>query len=174
MRPIALIDLAAQQSRIRARIDRRIAKVLDHGQYIMGPEVEELEISLAKFCDAVHAITCASGTDALLIAMMAKGIKPGDGVLCPAFTYTATPETIALLGATPIFIDVDDTTFNITAESIKIGITEANARGVTPVAVIAVDLFGLPAAYDEITEVASQYGLWILADAARTPSPCRL
>lgn len=168
MRPIELIDLAAQQTRVRAAIDRRIARVLDHGKYIMGPEVAELEVALAHFTGARHAITCASGTDALLIAMMAKGVKAGDGVLCPAFTYTATPETVALLGAVPIFIDVDPSTFNITAQSVEAGITEAARRGVQPAAIIAVDLFGQPAPYAELSAIADRYGLWLLADAAQS------
>ncbi len=168
MRPIELIDLAAQQTRVRAAIDRRIARVLDHGKYIMGPEVAELEVALAHFTGARHAITCASGTDALLIAMMAKGVKAGDGVLCPAFTYTATPETVALLGAIPIFIDVDPSTFNITAQSVEAGITEAARRGVKPAAIIAVDLFGQPAPYAELSAIADRYGLWLLADAAQS------
>lgn len=168
MRPIALIDLAAQQARIRDKIDARIARVLDHGQYVMGPEVKELEGALARFCGAKHAITCSSGTDALLIAMMAKGVKAGDGVLCPAFTYTANPEMIALIGAIPVFIDVDPATFNITAESVEAGIAEAKRFGVRPVAVIPVDLFGLPAPYEAIRKVSDQYRLWILADAAQS------
>ena len=100
---IDFIDLKAQQARIRPAVDRAVARVLDHGQYIMGPEIAEFEAQLAAFCGARHAISCASGTDALLMIMMAKGIGPGDAVLCPAFTYTATPETSALLGATPVF-----------------------------------------------------------------------
>src|SRR5262247_299361 len=111
--PIEFIDLKAQQARIRPALDDAIKRVLDHGQYIMGPEVKVFERDLAAFCGAKHAISCSSGTDALLIAMMAKNIGPGDGVLCPAFTYTATPESIALLGATPVFVDVDIDTFNV-------------------------------------------------------------
>src|SRR5215467_3328200 len=111
--PIALIDLKAQQARIRHKLDRAIQRVLDHGQYIMGPEVAELERRLAAFCGAKHAITCSSGTDALLISLMAMGISRGDAVLCPAFTYTATPEVIALLGATPVFCDVDSRSFHM-------------------------------------------------------------
>lgn len=168
MRSIALIDLAAQQARIRDKIDSRIARVLDHGQYIMGPEVAELESALAHFCGAKHAITCSSGTDALLIAMLAKGVKPGDGVLCPAFTYTANPEMIALIGAIPVFIDVDPSTFNITADSVEAGVSEAMRLGIKPVAVIPVDLFGLPAPYDSIHQVADRHGLWVLADAAQS------
>ena len=99
------IDLKAQQDRIRPALDAAIKRVLEHGQYIMGPEVKTLEQQLAAFCGAKHAISCSSGTDALLIALMAKNIGPGDAVLCPAFTYTATPESVAILGATPVFVD---------------------------------------------------------------------
>jgi DNA-binding transcriptional MocR family regulator len=110
---LAFVDLAAQQTRIRSRIDAAIARVLNHGQYIMGPEIVSLERQLSAFCGAKHSISCASGTDALLMAMMALEVKPGDAILCPGFTYTATPETIALLGAEPVFVDVDADTFNI-------------------------------------------------------------
>lgn len=166
--PIALIDLAAQQALIRDRIDRRIARVLDHGQYIMGPEIAELETALADATGARHSITVASGTDALLIAMMAKGLGPGDAVLCPAFTYTATPETIALLGATPVFVDVDPATFNIRPSEIAIGAEAARRAGLRPVAVIAVDLFGLPADYDAVLAAAAREDLWVMADAAQS------
>ena len=117
--PLEFIDLKAQQARIRDKLDAALKRVLDHGQYIMGPEVKLLEKQLAAFAGAKRAISCASGTDALLIAMMAKGIGPGDAVLCPAFTYTATPETIALLGATPVFVDVDADTFNVDVAGLR-------------------------------------------------------
>ena len=120
--PLEFIDLKAQQAKIRDKLDAALKRVLDHGQYIMGPEVKLLEKQLAKFAGAKHAISCASGTDALLIAMMAKGIGPGDAVLCPAFTYTATPETIALLGATPVFVDVDADTFNVDVAGLANGL----------------------------------------------------
>jgi dTDP-4-amino-4,6-dideoxygalactose transaminase len=168
MQKIAFVDLEIQQQKIRERLDRRIASVLDHGQYIMGPEVAELECNLAAFTGTKHAISCSSGTDALLIAMMAKGVAAGQGVLCPAFTYTATPETIALLGAIPIFVDVDRETFNITAETIEAGILESRRRGVEPVAIIAVDLFGLPAPYDAIAAIAAREGMFVVADAAQS------
>ena len=165
---IEFVDLKAQRDRIRSELDAAIARVLDHGQFIMGPEVAELERQLAAFTGARHAITCASGTDALLIAMMAKGIGPGHAVLCPAFTYTATPETIALLGASPVFVEVDATTFNVQPEGLEAGLAAARARGLEPVAVIAVDLFGLPADYDAISRFARENGLWVLADAAQS------
>jgi len=162
------IDLAAQQARIRPAIDRAIARVLDHGQYIMGPEVEELERQLATFTGARHAIGCASGTDALLMSMLALGLKAGDAVLCPALTFTATPEAAALLGATPVFVDVDAATFNLAAEGIAAGCATARAHGLRPAGIIAVDLYGLPADYAAIEAVAREEGLWVLADAAQS------
>ncbi|MCA0422986.1 MAG: DegT/DnrJ/EryC1/StrS family aminotransferase [Proteobacteria bacterium] len=165
---IDFIDLKAQQARIRREIDAAITRVLDHGQYIMGPEVKTLEKDLAAFTGAKHAISCASGTDALLIAMMAKGIGPGDAVLCPAFTYTATPETIALIGASPVFVDVEDGSFNLDVKGLEAGIAAAKTAGLTPRAIIAVDLFGQPAAYDAIRAFADAHKLWILADAAQS------
>ncbi|MFM9941141.1 MAG: DegT/DnrJ/EryC1/StrS family aminotransferase [Hyphomicrobiaceae bacterium] len=165
---IEFVDLKAQRDRIRPELDAAMARVLDHGQFIMGPEVAELERQLAAYTGARHAITCASGTDALLIAMMAKGLGPGHAVLCPAFTYTATPETIALLGATPVFVEVDAATFNIQPEGLEAGLAAARARGVEPAAVIAVDLFGLPADYDAVRAFARKHGLWVLADAAQS------
>lgn len=167
-RKIEFIDLKAQQLHIRARIDAAIARVLDHGQYIMGPEVAELEERLSARAGAKHAIACASGTDALLIAMMAKGIGPGHAVLCPDFTYTATPETIALLGATPIFVDVRDDTFNIDPAGIDAGIAAAGRLGLEPKAIIAVDLFGLPADYDAIRDIAKRHVMFMIADAAQS------
>lgn len=165
---IEFIDLKAQQSRIRERIDAAIARVLDHGQYIMGPEVNELEKRLATYARAKHAISCASGTDALLITMMAKGIGPGDAVLCPDFTYTATPETIALLGAAPIFVDVLPELYTIDPASVEAGIGAAKSSGLDPKAIVAVDLFGLPADYDAIRAVAAQNGMFVIADAAQS------
>jgi dTDP-4-amino-4,6-dideoxygalactose transaminase len=166
--PIEFIDLKAQQARIRVRVDAAIGRVLDHGQYIMGPEVFELEAQLAARAGAKHAISCASGTDALLIAMMAKGIGPGDAVLCPDFTYTATPETIALLGATPVFVDVRSNTFNIDPAGIEAGLGSAKRLGLVPKGLIAVDLFGLAADYDAIRPIAARHGLFMLADAAQS------
>ncbi|MEZ5851252.1 MAG: DegT/DnrJ/EryC1/StrS aminotransferase family protein [Hyphomicrobiaceae bacterium] len=167
-KPIAFIDLKAQQDRIRPAIDRAIARVLDHGQYIMGPEVAELERQLAAFCGARHALSCASGTDALLMILMAKGVGPGDAVLCPAFTYTATPEVIALLGATPVWIDVDADTFNVDPTGISTAVETARRLKLTPKGLIAVDLFGLPADYAAVEAAASREGLWVLADAAQS------
>ncbi len=166
--PIAFIDLAAQQARIRDRLDRAIARVLDHGQYIMGPEVQELEKQLAAFTGARHAISCSSGTDALLIALMALGVRKGDAVLCPAFTYTATPETIALLGATPIFVDVNPDSFNVEPTGLAAGVEAARAHNLRPAGLIAVDLFGLPADYPALAQFADAHGLFVLSDAAQS------
>ena len=166
--PIEFVDLKTQQARIRPEIDAAIKRVLDHGQYIMGPEIKTFERGLAAFCGAKHAISCSSGTDALLIALMAKGIGPGDAVLCPAFTYTATPESIALLGASPVFVDVDAGTFNVDAKGLAAGLDAAVKAGLKPKAIVAVDLFGQPADYPAIEKFAAAHGLWVLADAAQS------
>ena len=164
---IQFIDLAAQQSRIREKLDKRIADVLDHGKYIMGPEVAELEQQLSAFSGAKHAITCANGTDALQIALMAIGVKAGDAVFCPSFTFAATAEIVPLLGATPVFIDVNASDFNIDTESLINAIAGAKALGLRPAGVIPVDLFGLPASYNEIQEIADEHNLWVLSDSAQ-------
>jgi dTDP-4-amino-4,6-dideoxygalactose transaminase len=166
--PIAFVDLAAQQARIRPRIDAAVARVLDHGQYIMGPEIAAFERDLSAFCGARYAISCASGTDALLMAMMALNVQPGDAILCPGFTYTATPETIALLGAEPVFVDVDGDTFNVDPAGLAAGLDAARRRGLNPVGIIAVDLFGLAADYAAIETFARGHGLWVMADAAQS------
>lgn len=165
--PISFIDLKAQQVLIRDQIDAAITRVLDHGGYIMGPEVAALEKDLTNFCGAKHSISCASGTDALLIVLMAKNIGPGDAVICPAFTYTATPEVIALLGATPVFCDVREDTFNIDPASLPGAIMAARNAGLNPRAIIAVDLFGHPAGYDEILSFAEAHDLFVLSDSAQ-------
>ena len=166
--PIPFIDLKAQQDRIRPKIDAAVARVLDHGQYIMGPEVGALEQALATYTDAKHAISCSSGTDALLMAMMAKGVGPDHAVLCPGFTYTATPETIALLGATPVFVEVDEATFNVDPKGLQAGLDAAVRHKLKPAGIIAVDLFGLPANYPAIEAFAKAHGLWVLADGAQS------
>ena len=166
--PLPFIDLQAQQARIRPALDRAIARVLDHGQYIMGPEVGLLEKRLSAFTGAPHAISCASGTDALLIILMAKGIGVGDAVICPAFTYTATPECIALLGATPVFADVREDTFNLDVNALPAALEAARMAGLKPRAIMAVDLFGLPADYDALLPFAKEHGLFVVADAAQS------
>jgi dTDP-4-amino-4,6-dideoxygalactose transaminase len=168
LRPIPFIDLAAQRRRLASRIDAAIARVVDHCQFILGPEVRTLEAELAAFCGARHALSCASGTDALLLALMAKGIGPGDAVLCPSFTFCATAEVAALLGATPVFADVDAATFNINPASLRRAIATARRLGLKPKAVIPVDLFGLSADHDAIGEIARAEGLFVLDDAAQS------
>jgi dTDP-4-amino-4,6-dideoxygalactose transaminase len=165
---VALIDLRAQRRRLGDRIDKAIAAVLEHGQFIMGPEVAELEERLVEFCGARHAIACSSGTDALVLALMAWGVGPGDAVVVPSFTFAATAEAVALLGATPVFVDSLLGTYNIDVASAAAGIADARAAGLRPVGIVAVDLFGQPAAYDRIADLARKSGVWVLADAAQS------
>ena len=165
--PIPFIDVAAQRRRLGARIDEAIARVTAHCQFILGPEVRALEAELARFCGARHAISCASGTDALLLVLMAKGIGPGDAVICPAFTFCATAEVAALLGATPVFADVDEATFNIAPASFERAIAKAKRLGLKAKVLIPVDLFGLPADHDELAAIAAAENVFILDDAAQ-------
>jgi dTDP-4-amino-4,6-dideoxygalactose transaminase len=165
--PIPFIDVAAQRRRLGRAIDDAIARVLAHCQFLMGPEIGVFEKQLAAFCGAKHAISCASGTDALLLVLMAKGVKAGDAVFCPAFTFAATAEVVALVGATPVFVDVQAETFNIDPESLKRAITTAKQSGLKPKAVIPVDLFGLPADHDAIADIAAADRLFVLDDAAQ-------
>ena len=145
MQPIPFIDLAAQRRRLGHQIDDAIARVINHCQFILGPEVKALEAELAMFGGARHAISCASGTDALVLALMAKNIGPGDAVICPSFTFCATAEVAVLIGATPVFADVEADTFNIDVASAEKAIATAKSLGLKPKAIIPVDLFGLPA-----------------------------
>jgi len=164
------IDLKTQQSRIRDRIEANIRAVLDHGQYVMGPEIAELERRLAEAAGIRHATACASGTDALLMILMARGIGPGDAVFTTPFTFIATAEVIRLLGAVPVFVDIDPATFNIDPDQLDAAVSgfDPEAAGLTPRAVIPVDLFGLPADYDAVTAVARRHGLFVLEDAAQS------
>ena len=164
---IPLVDLKAQYRLLRPRIDARIDKVLSEGRYILGPEVEELEAALASFSGVRHAICVANGTDALKIALMAEGIGPGDAVFVPSFTFVATAEVVAALGATPVFVDIDANTFNIDPEDLCRCVEECDA-GLRARAVIPVDLFGLPADYTAITAIAGRHGLFVLEDAAQS------
>ena len=161
------IDLKAQQNQIRKKVNERIQRVLDHGKYIMGPEVFEFEDKLAKYVNVKHCISCSSGTDALLIPLLAKGIGEGDAVLTTPFTYIATAEVIALLGAEPVFVDIYPTTFNIDPSKIGDAIHYARNKGLIPKAIIPVDLFGLPARYRLIQKIADKYNLFIIEDAAQ-------
>jgi dTDP-4-amino-4,6-dideoxygalactose transaminase len=165
--PVPFIDIAAQRRRLGKSIDDAVARVLGHCQFINGPEVTQLEAELAVFSGARHVVSCASGTDALLMVLMAKGVGRGDAVFCPSFTFCATGEAVALTGATPVFVDVDEATFNIDAASLKRGIATAKKLGLTPVAVIPVDLFGQSADHDAIGAIAAQEGLFVLDDAAQ-------
>lgn len=166
--PIPFIDVGAQRRRLGTRIDAAVARVLDHCQFIMGPEVRTLEAQLAAFCGAPHAISCASGTDALVLVLMALGIGRGDAVLCPSFTFCATAEAVALVGATPVFIDVEEASFNLDPAGIARGIAAAKAQGLHARAIIPVDLFGLPADYDAIAPIAAAAGLTVIGDAAQS------
>jgi len=163
------LDLKTQQKRIRKPLEKRINKILDHGAYIMGPEVFELEEKLADYCGVKHTISCSSGTDALLIPLMAWGIGPGDAVFTTPFTYVATAEVISILGATPVFVDVYESTFNIDCEKLEHEINKVLKEGkLTPKAIIPVDLFGLPARFRIINKIAEKYNLKVIEDAAQS------
>lgn len=165
---LEFIDLQAQRAVLKDEINDGIAAVLEHGRFVMGPEVLEFEQKLAEFGEAKHALGCANGTDALILPMLAWGIGPGDAVFCPSFTYCATAEIIAHVGATPVFIDMDRETYNMDAGSLKKAIEEVKAKGeLTPRAVIAVDLFGQSADYDAITPIVREHGLKLVADSAQ-------
>ena len=164
---IAFIDIVEQRRRLGKHIDDAVTGVLTHCQFINGPEVARLEADLAAFSGAKHVVACASGTDALQMVLMAKKIGPGDAVICPTFTFCATGEVVALLGATPVFVDVDEATFNIDPNSLKDGIAVAKKRGLKPKAIIPVDLFGQPADHDAIAAIAEAEGMFILDDAAQ-------
>ena len=156
------IDLAAQQARIKDKIDANIHKVLAHGQYILGPEVSELEEKLAAFTGAKYCITCANGTDALQIAQMALGIGPGDEVITPGFTYIATAETVALLGAKPVYVDVCPDTYNLDPSKLEAAITTRTK------AIIPVSLYGQCADFDAINVIAAKHGIPVIEDAAQS------
>lgn len=173
------IDLAAQFAKLEPAIRRRMDAVLAHGKFIMGPEVAELEAALAAFTGVDHCVSCASGTDALLLPLMAKGVGPGDAVFTTPFTFIATAEVVSLLGATPVFVDIDPATFNIDPASLARAVEALKARDpkahplpagyehLTPRAVVTVDLFGLPADADPLMDVAAAHGLFLLEDAAQ-------
>ncbi len=179
------IDLAKQQSRIKNYIYENIQNVLFHGKYIMGPEVKELENQLAQYVGVKHAIACASGTDSLLLALMSYGIGPGDAIFTTPFTFIATAEVISLLGATPIFVDIDPDTFNIDPEKLELAIKAFESKDSsvhplpniehgtlnlehTPKGIIPVDLFGLPADYNKINAIAEKHNLFVIEDGAQS------
>ena len=161
----AFIDLAAQRERLGDSVERAISAVLNHGQFVLGPEVTELERQLAAFCGARHCVSCANGTDALLLALMAEGIGAGDAVFVPAFTFVATVEVAVLAGATPVFVDVRPDSFNLDVESLEAAIGEAKKRGLKPRCVIPVDLYGQPADYDG--DKRNRRGAWAAGDWRR-------
>ncbi len=183
------IDLAAQQKRIRHKIESNISTILDHGKYIMGPEIKQLEERLADYVGVKNAVGCASGTDALLMALMACQVGPGDAIFTSPFTFIATAEVISLLGATPVFVDIDPQTFNIDPAKLDLAIAAIknndpnihplpithnplpithNPLPITPKGIIPVDLFGLPANYDQIDAVAAKNDLFVIEDAAQS------
>ena len=165
---IAFIDLAAQQRRIRDRIDAGIARVLDHGAYVMGPEVRQFEAELAAFGQAPLALSCANGTDAIALPLMAWGVGQGDAVFCPSFTFAATPEVVPWTGATPVFVDVLPDTFNMDPAHLEATIQAVKAEGrLRPAVVIAVDLFGQPADYPALRAICDRHGLKLISDSAQ-------
>lgn len=164
---IPFIDLNAQRLRIETQIDSAVLKSIRDGQYIMGPEVALLEKQLAEFCGAKHCISCSSGTDSLAMVLMAKGVRPGQAIFVPAFTFVATAEVVAWLGAKAYFVDVLEDSFNMDPQSLKQAISDAKANGLQPVGIIPVDLFGQPADYKSISSIAKENDLWIMADAAQ-------
>jgi dTDP-4-amino-4,6-dideoxygalactose transaminase len=165
--PIPFIDVAAQRRRLGRSVDDAITRVLGHCQFVLGPEVRTLEAELAAFCGARFALSCASGTDALIMVLMALGVGPGDAVICPSFTFTATAEVVVLVGATPVFADVEEESFNLDPVSMQRACAAARKLGLRPKAVIPVDLFGQPADYGRITPMADAEGLFVLDDAAQ-------
>ncbi len=165
---IPFIDLQKQREVLGAPLEDAILAAVRAGKYILGPEVKELEAQLAKRSGVKHAITCANGTESLALVLMAKGVKPGDAVFVPSFTFIATAEVVAWLGATPVFVDVTEEDFNIDPNSLKVALSFAKSEGLKPVGIVAVDLFGRPAKYDQINAFAAENDLWVMADAAQS------
>ena len=168
MSGIPFIDLKAQQARLRKEIDAAIARVLDHGQYILGPEVGLFEQELAAYTGAGHVVSCANGTDALRLVHLAEEVGPGDAVLAPSMTFVATVEPTLLCGATPVYVDIDPHSFNMSPASLEEAHTRAKKAGLRPRLVIPVDLYGVPADYGPILEFAEARGLVVIADAAQS------
>ncbi|GBR01563.1 DegT/DnrJ/EryC1/StrS family aminotransferase [Acetobacter oeni] len=166
--PIAFLDLPAQQKRIGAKLKQRVDAVMEHCRFVLGPEVTELEEKLAAYGGAAHCVGVSSGTDAIQIVMMAENIGPGDAVFLPAFTYTATAEVPLLLGATPVFVDVDPETFQIDPVSLRERIEKVRKEGrLKPRAIVGVDLFGLPAPWEVLRQIAAEYELFLMDDCAQ-------
>ena len=169
MSKVPFVDLAAQYRRLKPQIDAGIQRVLDHGRFIMGPEVVELESALSAFAGCRHAVSCASGTDALVMALMAQGVGPGHAVFLPSFTFPASTEVILIVGATPVFVEVDPRSFNLDPDHLREKVDSTRRAGLLePKAIIPVDLFGLPADHGEIAELADQEDLFVIADAAQS------
>lgn len=178
--PVRFIDLQAQYARIADTVEQRVLKVLRGGQYILGPEVTELESKLAQFTGVRHCVSCASGTDALQIALMAQGVGPGDAVFVPTFTFVATAEVVSLVGATPIFVDIDPLSFNLNPDALERAIQAVLSNDAAshvlpregiklrPRGIIPVDLFGQPADYAHINAIAAKHGLFVIEDAAQS------
>lgn len=169
---IPFIDLKAQQSRIRDDIDQRIASVLDRGEYIMGREVGELEQALSQRLNQCHVISCSSGTDALILGLLGLNTKPNDGIIVPSFTFAASPESIAVLGAHPVFAEIDETSFNLDPAYLEDALIAGKNAGCNMTGIMAVGLFGQPAQLDKITAFAEAHGLWVLDDAAQSFGAC--
>ena len=165
---IPFIDLATQQARIRDKVDAGLATVLDHGAYIMGPEVGALEARLAAYAGVRHCISCSSGTDALILALLAQGLRPGQGVIVPSFTFAASAEVMPVLGAVPVFGEVDGATFTLDPAGLPAALDAGRAAGVEVVGIIGVGLFGQPADYRAIRAFADAEGLWVMDDAAQS------
>ena len=165
---IAFIDLKKQQEKIRSKVEERIKVVLDHGQYILGPEVKELEKQLAVFSNSKYVLCCSSGTDALLLALLGLKLKPGEGVIVPAFTFASSAEVMPLLGAIPIFIDVNANTYNIDHEKLDDALNIATGSGIKVKGIMPVGLFGQPSDMDKINNFAEKHSLWVLDDAAQS------
>jgi UDP-2-acetamido-2-deoxy-ribo-hexuluronate aminotransferase len=159
---IDFIDLKAQQARLKSSIDAGIAHVLEHGQYILGPEVAELEAKLAAYTGALHCISVANGTDALQIALMSLGVGPGDEVITPGFSHISTAESVAVLGARPVYVDIDPKTYNLDADLLEVAITPRTK------AIIVVSLYGQCADFDRINGIAERHGITVIEDAAQS------
>ena len=165
---IPFIDLQAQRARIADEVDKATLNAVHEGKYIMGPQVKELEKQLAEFSGAKYCVSCSSGTDSLAMVLMAKGIKAGDAIFVPAFTFVATAEVVAWVGATAYFVDVLEDTFNMDPASLEQAIADAKAAGLNPAGVIPVDLFGQPADYPALCSIAEDHDMWVMSDAAQS------
>ena len=159
---IAFIDLKTQQGRIRSKIEAGLGRVLDHGTYIMGPEITALETRLGDWTGAAHNITCSSGTDALLLTLMGLKLKAGQGVIVPSFTFAASAEVIPCMGAIPVFAEIEDSSFNLNPKKLPAALAAGKEAGIDVVGIIGVGLFGQPANYAAIKAFANDYGLWLV------------